>query len=98
MSSKDLKEAAVKAAERKKLLKQPVPMRPDAPENIRLSKKEFIAKRRAEKEEDLKVEAYRQELRAKKETPTPEIPKEAEGGKEEKKTEVLRRGRPKKVE
>ena len=93
MSSKDLGEAQRKAAERKKLLKQPVPMLPDAPENKFISKKEFIARRRAQKEEDLKVEAYRKSLKAEKSV---EKLKEETDGKEEKR-KVLR-GRPKKVE
>lgn len=95
MGSKDLKEAHDKAVARKKLLKTPIPMRPDAPENIRLSKKEFIAKRRAEKEEEVKVAEYRQKLRAEKNAPAPE---EIEDAKEEKEEKKVLRGRPKKVE
>lgn len=96
MSSKDIGEAQRKAAERKKMLKQPVLIRPDAPDNIKLSKAEFIAKRRAEKEEDVKVAEYRKKLRSEKAQP-----KEAEDGvqgkKEEGKEVVRKKGGPKKV-
>jgi hypothetical protein len=64
MGGKEIKDAAKSIAEKKKLLRQPVPMLPDAPENIRLSKKEFLEKRRAQKNEDAQVDEYRAKLKA----------------------------------
>ena len=93
MSSKDIAEAAAKAQARKKLLKTPVPMRPDAPENITLSKAEFIAKRRAEKEEEAKVSDFRANLKAKKEIPSGE----KEEGQKEVVVEKKKYYKPKKV-
>jgi hypothetical protein len=99
MSSRDIAEAAAKAKERKKLLKIPVPMRPDAPENITLSKKEFIAKRKAEKEEDAKVAEFKLKLKSEKNAPIPEKEEAKDGMQEEgKKEKVVKKGRPKKIE
>ena len=64
MGGKEIKDAAKSIAEKKKLLRQPVPMLPDAPENIKLSKAEFLAKRRAQKNEDAQVDEYRAKLKA----------------------------------
>lgn len=93
MSGADLKQAAERMAKRKEILKQPVPMKPDAPENIKLSKADFIAKRRAEKDEAIEKEKVWAEHKAKKNLTHPAIAEEGEI-KEEKKT----KGRPKKVE
>ena len=94
MSSQDLANAAERLKKRKELLKQAIPMKPDAPENIHLSKVQFIAKRIKENEEELAVEKYRQEYRTKKEN--------KDGVREEKKEEKVEapktRGRPKRVE
>ena len=94
MAGRDLAEAAERIKKRKELLKQAVPMKPDAPENIHLSRDQFIAKRIKEKEEDLAIEKYRQEYRAKKEN--------KDGVREEKKEEKVeepkKKGRPKRVE
>jgi len=90
MSGADLKQAAERMAKRKEILKQPVPMRPDEPENIKLSKAEFIAKRRAEKEEAVEKEKVWAEHKAKKLT-HPAIAEEGE-------IKDTKKGRPKKVE
>jgi len=101
MSGADLKQAAERMAKRKEILKQPVPMRPDEPENIKLSKAEFIAKRRAEKEEAVEKEKVWAEHKAKKLTHPvitfirPPLAAIAEEGEIK---EVKKAGRPKKVE
>lgn len=69
MASRDLAEAAARAEKRRELMKQQIPMRPYTPENLHISKAEFIARRRKQQEEDVAVEKYRQDLRAKKEEP-----------------------------
>ena len=94
MAGKDLKDAAERLKRRKEILKQAVPMRPDAPENIHLSKAQFIEKRRKEKEEEIAVAKYREDYRKTKEVKSAEE-------KEVKKESVLepkKRGRPKRVE
>lgn len=97
MSGADLKQAAERMAKRKEILKQPVPMRPDAPENINLSKADFIAKRRTEKDEAIEKEKVWAEHKAKKNLTHPAI---AEKGEVEEVKEAKKaiRGRPKKVE
>lgn len=86
MGGKEIKDAAKSIAEKKKLLRQPVPMLPDAPENIKLSKKEFLEKRKAQKNEDAQVEEYRAKLRAgKKEEVDDGVQEEVEEVKEVKK-------------
>lgn len=87
------RDAEEQIKKRKAILKTPIIPLPDAPENIRLSKKEFIAKRRKEKENAIKVEAFKESL---KEEKVYGVSHEEEKGKEEV-TEV-KRGRPKKVE
>ena len=79
----ELKDAAARAAKRRELLKKAVPMLPDDPENIKISKKEFLAKRRHQKEEALAVEQFKKDFRAKKAEDAPE---------------EVKKGRPKKVE
>jgi len=59
MGASDLREAAARADKRRKILKQPVMMIADDPENIRISKADFIAKRRKQKEEELAVEEFK---------------------------------------
>jgi hypothetical protein len=97
MSGRDLKDAAEKMAKRKEIMKKQVPMLPDAPENIRLSKAEFIAKRRHEKEEGIAVENFKKEFRAKK---IAEDTKEVNHGVQEEIEEVkeVKKARKKKVE
>ena len=91
MSGKDLKEAAAKIEARKKLLKEPVIKRPDDPENIHLSKEQFIAKRRKEKEDSVEKEKVWQEHLAKKRDKNVVQEKGQE-------TPVVKKGRPKRVE
>lgn len=93
MSVSDLKSAAERAALRRKLMKTPVPMRPDDPENIRISKADFIAKRRKQKEEEVAVEEFKRSRNAKLTQP-----KEESDGQEVKEEKKVLRGRPKKVE
>ena len=90
MAGSDLKQAAEKMAKRKELLRTSVAMRADAPGNIKLSKAEFIALRRAEKEEELAVA----EFKAKRKESNDGVQK----GKEGKEAEVKKVGRPKRVE
>ena len=86
MGGKEIKDAAKSIAEKKKLLRKPVPMLPDAPENIRLSKAEFLAKRKAQKNEDAQVDEYRAKLKAgKTEEVDDGVQKETEEVKEVKK-------------
>jgi len=88
-------ESVLTSKERKKLLKQPVPMRPDAPENIRLSKAQFIAKRQEENEEALAVAQFKKDFKAGKVT-KPAVEEEKE---ETPVVEVKNKGgRPKKVD
>ena len=106
--SESAKDSILTMKEKRKLMKQPVPMLPDAPENIQLSKKEFIAKRQKEKEESLAVEQFRKEYREKKAKDEKEA-KKPNAVQEKKETEevdeiapkpkiAVRRGRPKKIE
>lgn len=94
MAGKDLAEAAARIEARKKLLKQPVPMRPDDPENIHLSKAQFIAKRRKEKEDSVEKEQVWQEHLAKKGQKDVMQKEEVKEGK----VEAKHKGRPKRVE
>lgn len=103
MGGRELKSAAERMAERRKILKTPVNMLPDDPENIRISKAEFLAKRRNAKEEAVAVEQFKKEFRAgKAEKLTHPAIKEEESGLQEKGKEeevkTEKRGRPKKVE
>jgi hypothetical protein len=97
MGSRDIAEAAERVKKRKEILRKPVPMLPDAPENIRLSKKEFITKRKHQNEEALAVEEFKKKFREEK-------IKEDENGVQEKGKEAVaeepkkKMGRPKKVE
>jgi hypothetical protein len=95
MSSKTAKESVLTSKERKKLLKQAVPMKPDAPNNLHISKAQFIANRQKENEEAMYVEKARLEFRAKKQEESDGVQK----GEEEKKVEVKNKGgRPKRIE
>ena len=94
MAGKDLKEASLSMASRKKLLKTPVPMRPDTPDNLHISKAEFIARRRKEKEEAVAVEDFKKKFREEKK----EIKEVSSGVQEEKGQEEVKRGRPKKID
>ena len=90
----ELKNAAERAKKRREILKKPVAMLPDDPGNIRISKAEFLAKRRKQKEEEIAVEQFKASRREK--LTHPAIKEEGDG---EEKTEVLKKvGRPKKVE
>ena len=75
-----------KATDRGVVVKNPLP---DDPENIRLSKAQFVAKERKRREDELKVAEFRKTLQQDK-------PAEGTGtnASENKKT----RGRPKKIE
>lgn len=98
------KNIAQKIADRKKLMQEPVFKRPYAPENLHISKEQFIAKRRHEKEEALEVEKFRKEFREKKIKEDKGVISDGVQGKEEEKgqevTEVEqpKRGRPKRIE
>ena len=59
MGASDLREAAARAEKRRKILKQPVAMIADDPDNLRITKADFIAKRRKQKEEELAVEEFK---------------------------------------
>jgi len=106
MASRDIGEAAERAKRKKELMEQPVPMRPYAPENAHMSKAEFIAKRRHEKEEELAVQAFKKKFRlekaeqdklekAEQDKKGQEKPKEKTHGEEK---AVVKKGRPKKIE
>ena len=88
----ELKNAAERAKKRREILKKPVPMLPDDPDNIRISKADFLAKRRKQKEEELAVEQFKRDRKAKEVTSGVQ-------GEEKAETEVLKKvGRPKRVE
>ena len=87
MAGTDLKAAAERAAKRRKLLKTPVQMLPDDLSNSKISKADFIAKRRKQKEEEVAVAKFKEEFRKEKLT----HPAVAEAGE-------VKKGRPKKVE
>jgi hypothetical protein len=98
MAGKDFANAADKIKRKKELLKLAVPMKPDAPENIRLSKAEFVAKRRHEKEEASAVEQFKKDFRAKKVAEDKEKENGVQEEKGEEEVEIKKKGRPKKVE
>ena len=86
MGAADLKAAADRAAKRRQLLKTPVKMMPDDPENLKISKAMFTAKRRKQREEELAVEQFKKDRKEK--LTHPAIAEEGE----------VKKGRPKKVE
>lgn len=62
------KEPESKIKRRKEILKTPIAMLPDAPNNINLSKTEFVANRRKEKEDAVEKEKVWADHKAAKET------------------------------
>jgi len=62
------RESASKIKRRKEILKTPIIPQPEAPENIKLSKADFIAKRRKEKEDAVKIAAFKETLKSEKRT------------------------------
>jgi|AMWB02.1.fsa_nt_gi hypothetical protein len=69
---------------------------PDDPENIRLSKEQFVAKQRQRREKEAKIAEFAKTLDTKEEKKeTSKVEAETEAPKEEKK---IVRGRPKKIE
>lgn len=102
MSGRDIAEAAARIKKKKELLKLAVPMKPYAPENIKLSYAEFVAKRKKENEEEVAVADFRKKFRDGKKGANNGEQKEEEKGKEILDNgipgEVKRRvGRPKKI-
>ncbi len=71
---------------------KPIEIVPDNPNNIRLSKAEFVAQERKRKEDNLKIKEFAETLKKKEIEVTPPIKTEAP----EKEKKV--RGRPKKIE
>jgi hypothetical protein len=70
---------------------------PDDPENIRLSKEQFVAKQRQRREKEAKIAEFAKTLDAKEDKPAESIPSdksEAKIPKEEK----PKKGRPKNIE
>lgn len=66
-----LEDQAARIKERKELLKKPVPMMPDDPENIRISKAQFIEKRRKQKEKAAAIKRFAEEYDNKQQQPGP---------------------------